>query len=659
MRKMITQRIRLCSDTDCRGHNGSDGRPYARKGHMPEKATQWLCAATILKVIGLEAILKEVSCNESPFLSYITRCKHSDLLVLQEKMVHTYDHHFVGFWLMYMLPAKIKRGYGEFGRVASVSSAVPALAFCFFYLPGTAMVSGMTGTAGLLTNGLAVTRAVTRDPHRRHLVTAVSNAVGVSSHSAIEYGYDILGNVTDRNNDAFGYNARYELAYALLGADRFNYSYDSIGNNLWISVNAVTNTYAANRLNQYSLISNHVNHVNPVRIHPTYDADGNMRWDGRMWHTWDAENRLVRSEPGLGGATNGSVRVVNSYDHRHRRIQKRVEVLTGRGAGYPLDPSQAGTWDVMETRTFIYDGWNLTAEVVVDAQTGTTNVTRYLWGPDLSGTLQGAGGVGGLLAVIRSDGAFFPCYDANGNVTDYVDANGTVRGHFEYDAFGNTIAMWGDLVHTFKFRFSTKYWDEETRSYYYGYRHYAPKLGCWLSKDPIGEEGGLNLYAICENNLLDRFDPTGETWTTNWEFFWDWVLERGEENRIYGTGTVELEEMQSSPGAKHMRRTYKAGGCKTIKNGSFGTAKAYFTTIWFPNKTAFQVGGFLYDAVNNGDGTVTYSIRNQASAYSFFLHIPGVPHKPRGGTIRLFGNINQTFIFTEKSPCCDKKKEGK
>jgi YD repeat-containing protein len=88
--------------------------------------------------------------------------------------------------------------------------------------------------------------------------------------------------------------------------------------------------------------------------------------------------------------------------------------------------------------------------VVVDAQTGATNVTRYLWGPDLSGTLQGAGGVGGLLAVIRSDGTFFPCYDANGNVTDYVDANGTVRAHYEYSPFGETIAQSGDLADTFR-----------------------------------------------------------------------------------------------------------------------------------------------------------------------------------------------------------------
>ncbi len=203
---------------------------------------------------------------------------------------------------------------------------------------------------------------------------------------------------------------------------------------------------------------------------------------GERVYSWDAENRLV-------AAYSNNVCIASNADgHMSRRVRK--ETATG-------------------TRTFIYDGWNLTAEVVVDAQAGTTNVIRYLWGPDLSGTLQGAGGVGGLLAVIRSDGAFFPCYDANGNVTGYVDANGTVCAHYEYSPFGETIVQSGDLAHTFRFRFSTKYWDEETRSYYYGYRHYAPKLGCWFNRDPIGINGGLNEYGFTRNNPVNLFDKLG------------------------------------------------------------------------------------------------------------------------------------------------------
>ena len=147
------------------------------------------------------------------------------------------------------------------------------------------------GYAVTLANGLSVTRAVTRDMYRRHLITAVSNTVGVSSHSAIGYGYNILGNVTNRNANTFGYNARSEVTGAVIGADCFNYSYDGIGNNIWVSCNAVTNTYTANALNQYTQIS--VSSV-PSVVNPVHDADGNMTWDGRFVHAWDAENRLGR-----------------------------------------------------------------------------------------------------------------------------------------------------------------------------------------------------------------------------------------------------------------------------------------------------------------------------------------------------------------------------
>ena len=61
----------------------------------------------------------------------------------------------------------------------------------------------------------------------------------------------------------------------------------------------------------------------------------------------------------------------------------------------------------------------------------------------------------------------------------------------------------------FRMRFSTKYFDSETGLYYYGYRFYSPQLMRWLNRDPIGEEGGLNLYGFCGNNPVSRFDVDG------------------------------------------------------------------------------------------------------------------------------------------------------
>ena len=63
------------------------------------------------------------------------------------------------------------------------------------------------------------------------------------------------------------------------------------------------------------------------------------------------------------------------------------------------------------------------------------------------------------------------------------------------------------------FRFSTKYLDEETGLYYYGYRYYSPELGRWVSRDPIEETGGLNLYEFCGNDGVGKVDGLGLEWT--------------------------------------------------------------------------------------------------------------------------------------------------
>ena len=125
------------------------------------------------------------------------------------------------------------------------------------------------------------------------------------------------------------------------------------------------------------------------------------------------------------------------------------------------------------------------------------------------GTVDGAGGVGGLLATEVGGVWYFPLYDNNGNVTDYVSETGDVVASYSYDAFGRTIAQSGAMADMFPFRFSTKYYDTESGLYYYGYRYYSPELGRWMTRDPIEEDGGDNLYAFCGNNGVNLFDLFG------------------------------------------------------------------------------------------------------------------------------------------------------
>jgi len=107
-------------------------------------------------------------------------------------------------------------------------------------------------------------------------------------------------------------------------------------------------------------------------------------------------------------------------------------------------------------------------------------------------------------------GTHFCAYDGNGNVMALVSAaDGSVAARYEYGPFGEVLRATGPMAKVNPFRFSTKFQDDESDLLYYGYRYYNASMGRWLSRDPIGERGGLNLYGFVGNDAIRRIDPFG------------------------------------------------------------------------------------------------------------------------------------------------------
>jgi RHS repeat-associated protein len=82
---------------------------------------------------------------------------------------------------------------------------------------------------------------------------------------------------------------------------------------------------------------------------------------------------------------------------------------------------------------------------------------------------------------------------------------------YQSNAFGRLINTTGTLDQPYQF--STKRYDAGTGLSYYGYRFYAPVIERWLNRDPLGEDGGINLYGFVGADPINRYDPTGLTET--------------------------------------------------------------------------------------------------------------------------------------------------
>jgi YD repeat-containing protein len=178
----------------------------------------------------------------------------------------------------------------------------------------------------------------------------------------------------------------------------------------------------------------------------TYDLDGNMVTSGRWNYTWDAENRLTSMTDNTTCTNDVPKRIVFEYDYLGRRIAKKVWNNT------------AGTNDPIVNLKYLYDGWNLIAEL----DGNNALVRAYTWGLDAGGSMQGAGGVGGLLMVnAGSGGVHFPAYDLNGNVMGLVNAaNGNISAKYEYGPFGEIFCSVGDMAKVNPFGFSNEVSDE-------------------------------------------------------------------------------------------------------------------------------------------------------------------------------------------------------
>ena len=109
----------------------------------------------------------------------------------------------------------------------------------------------------------------------------------------------------------------------------------------------------------------------------------------------------------------------------------------------------------------------------------------------------------------KADAPCCPVEDGFGNIMAVVDAaDGAIVAKYDHGPYGEVLGMEGE-ADACPFRYQSKFFDGEAGLYYFGYRYYSPKMGRWLSRDPMGEAGGFNLYAYCGGDPVNKWDYLG------------------------------------------------------------------------------------------------------------------------------------------------------
>jgi RHS repeat-associated protein len=153
--------------------------------------------------------------------------------------------------------------------------------------------------------------------------------------------------------------------------------------------------------------------------------------------------------------------------------------------------------------------------------------------------LQRGGGISGLLARTENpasvaglqQASLFYGLDGAGNITCLLNQGSAVVARYQYDPFGRFSAM-GSGATMNAYCFSSKEQHTPSGLIYYGFRFYDPGLSRWLSKDPLQERGGVNLYSFVRNSpvlLLDILGLDAADWCkynfgkTPGEMLDDWI----------------------------------------------------------------------------------------------------------------------------------------
>ncbi len=434
---------------------------------------------------------------------------------------------------------RVNYGYDALGRVVTASSSDGTIDYSYEY----DVLNRLTAVYDKI-HDLTTTKSY---DGLGHLVQEK-----LANGHVISYEYDGLGRelsvtLPDQSGIGYDYDARMRAVhrYDANGNQLYSHTYDSFDN----AGNLLQETFLQNggqRTFDWN-INGQITAIKSAAWNETeiaYDSLGNMT------------QKSVQGVPsvyqydGLAQLTNeqGDVSHEYRYDSLYNRISKDKtrckvnslnQLLQAGDTSYKYDRSGrlVEISDEGKTKKFVYDAFDRLVSVDDDGE-----VTAYIYdaenrrvskrkadGEILHYIYQGQRDIGcsdadgvvkelrllgltkgaelGAAVALEVEGrTYAPIHDHNGNLTALVDPlTGELVETYDYTAFGEGSE--GEKISPW--RFSSKRMDDETGFYYFGRRYYDPGTARWITKDPLGFEGGPNLYAYVLNNPVNRCDFYG------------------------------------------------------------------------------------------------------------------------------------------------------
>ena len=348
-------------------------------------------------------------------------------------------------------------GYDALGRLSSASNMLDS--FVYSYADGTSRITATSSNAGP-----SVTLSYF-GPTGDELLEQLSYTTHSGGTSLAQYGYaynadDMVKSLTVTSPSAqvtsFGYDAANRLTSGLIGtgSPQYAYVYDHASNLTSITPDGATQSFTYTSTNAITS--------------GAYDSNGSLISLGGNSYKWDGENRVVRFASGSNN-TGSSF----SYDG----LGRLVRVVDTHGSSIVADHSYL--W-CGPNRCLAHD----------NTQAGSPVSTQYFE----QGMILGAT-------------PYYYIKDKLGSVMDLVSNTGSLAAQYVYDPYGNQSIFSGTI--TSDIGYAGYFYHAASKLDFALFRAYDPSHARWLNRDPIGERGGLNLYAYADESPVSKTDPSG------------------------------------------------------------------------------------------------------------------------------------------------------